>query len=98
MLFFFSLLVAMAMRCRRIPVTLWLMMLVVVVSFSFIFTFRRLLMTTTTLLQDNEDESLVKSRLLCFVLVDARNVDAAVAVKETWGQRGCDTLLFFRFV
>ena len=41
----------------------------------------------------------IPHRLLCFVLADARNIDAAIAVKETWGQgKGCDTLLFFRFV
>ena len=94
----------MEMRCRRIP-TFWLMIVsaaVVVSSSSFVFTFRRLFATTTTtttLHQYDEDEPLTeRSRLLCFVLVDARNIDAAVAVKETWGQRGCDTLLFFRFV
>jgi len=90
----------MEMRCRRIP-TFWLMIVSAAVVVSFVITFHRFFVTTTTttLHQYDEDEPLtVRSRLLCFVLVDARNVDAAVAVKETWGQRGCDTLLFFRFV
>lgn len=101
----------MEMRFRRIA-TLWLMIVSVSVLL-FVFTFRHFFVTTTLPLQHQEDvdESyhpvVIKrtddgddddTRLLCFVLVDVRNVDAAVAVKETWGQRGCDTLLFFRFV